>query len=164
MAIPFVDATRQNHALEHATITLLLSRMSKPVRMVGRSTPFGFYVHGNVPTDALTDAAAEALQRLQQGEARLAVSPFCGTNIAVAGVLAGLSSALAFTTGPKVDRWMRAILAATVSVVAAQPLGLIVQTHLTTSPELRGLEIRRILRTGRGALTIHRVETGRARA
>ncbi|MFN8532851.1 MAG: DUF6391 domain-containing protein [Dehalococcoidia bacterium] len=161
MAIPLLDATRENHALEHATITILLGRMARPARMLGRSTPGGFFLHGNVPTEELTSAVHEALGRLQGGEARLAVSPLCGTNLAVAGVLAGLSSVLAFGGATRPDRWTRAILAATVAVLFARPLGHLVQRHVTTSPRLGGLKIRRILRTGRGPWTVHRVEIGR---
>ncbi|MCS6802798.1 MAG: DUF6391 domain-containing protein [Chloroflexota bacterium] len=159
MPLPLLDATRANHALEHATITILLGRLSRPVRMVGRATPGGFYLHGDVPTAELTAAVEEALARLQAGEARLAISPLCGTNLAVAGVLAGLSSVLAFSAANRPDRWLRAILAATGAVLLAQPLGQLVQRHVTTSPNLRGMRIKRILRTGRGAWTIHRVET-----
>jgi hypothetical protein len=161
MPIPWLEATRANHALEHATITILLGRLARPVRMVGRATPGGFYLHGNVPTEELTAAVTEALARLQAGEARLAVSPLCGTNLAVAGVLAGLSSVLAFGAANRPDRWSRAVLAATGAVLLAQPLGQFVQRHITTSANLRGMRIRRILRTGRGTWTVHRVETAR---
>jgi hypothetical protein len=157
--IPLLDATRANHALEHATITILLGRLSRPVRMLGRSTPGGFYLHGNVPTEEVTAAVYEALGRLQDGESRLAVSPLCGTNLAVAGLLAGLSSVAAFGAANRPDRWSRAILAATAAVLFAQPLGQLVQRYVTTSANVGGLRVKRILRTGRGAWTVHRVET-----
>jgi hypothetical protein len=154
-----LDATRANHALEHATITILLGRMPRPVRMLGRSTPGGFYLHGNVPTDDLTAAVYEALERLQAGESRLAVSPLCGTNLAVAGLLAGLSSVVAFGAASRPDRWSRAVLAATGAVLLSQPVGHLIQRYITTSANLGGMRIKRILRTGRGAWTVHRVET-----
>src|SRR3990172_8390126 len=91
----FVGSVRRNHALEHATISILLGRLGPGVRMVGRATRNGFYVYGDVPTDRLEEAAAEGLARLKRGEAGLAVSPLCGTNLAVAGLLAGGSSLLA---------------------------------------------------------------------
>ncbi|MCS7002242.1 MAG: DUF6391 domain-containing protein, partial [Dehalococcoidia bacterium] len=56
MPIPIIDATRQNHALEHATISILLQRLPQPVRLIGRSTPFGFYIHGDVPTEPLIES------------------------------------------------------------------------------------------------------------
>src|SRR5262245_42004784 len=161
MTVPLVDATRANHALEHATITIMLNRLARPVRLLGRATPFGFYIHGNVPTDVLTQSVGEALARLKQGEARLAVSPLCGTNLAVAGLLAGLSSVMAFGSRSRPERFSRVVMAATGAVLVAQPLGRLVQKHLTTSPRLEGVYIKRISRSGRGPWTIHRVETSR---
>src|SRR3972149_11075566 len=93
-----VDAVRRNHALEHATVSILMGRLGPGVRMVGRATQSGFYIYGDVPTDRLEEAAAEGLARLKRGEAGLAVSPLCGTNLAVAGLLAGGSSPLAVGT------------------------------------------------------------------
>src|SRR5207247_8658926 len=89
-----INAVRRNHALEHATISILLNRHG-PMRLVGRAVPDGFYIYGDIPTDRLRELADEALTRLQRGEADLAVSPLCGTTIAVAGVLARLGSYLA---------------------------------------------------------------------
>ena len=79
-----VNSVRRNHALEHATISILLSRQG-PMRIVGRAVADGFYIYGDISTDRLREFADEALLRLQKGEAHLAVSPLCGTNIAVAG-------------------------------------------------------------------------------
>jgi Domain of unknown function (DUF6391) len=84
-----INSVRRNHALEHATISILLTRLG-PMRIVGRAVSDGFYIYGDVSADRLREFADEALSRLQRGEAHLAVSPLCGTNIAVAGVLAGL--------------------------------------------------------------------------
>ncbi len=89
-----VDRVRQNHGLEHATVALMLARQG-PMRIVGRSDHGGFYIYARVDTDRLREYAEEALVRLQRGEEHLAVSPMCGTNIAVAGVLAGVTSYLA---------------------------------------------------------------------
>ena len=54
LGIPAVDRTRRNHGLEHATITILSQRI-RGVSLVGRSTPNGFHLYGNVSTDALSD-------------------------------------------------------------------------------------------------------------
>src|SRR6266540_7052196 len=88
-----IDAVRRNHALEHGTVTLMIGRVGPTIRLVGRATPDGFYIYGNVPTELLAECAAEALGRFKQGEAALAITPLCGTNIAVGGVLAGLGVA-----------------------------------------------------------------------
>ncbi|HEY5641029.1 MAG TPA: DUF6391 domain-containing protein, partial [Dehalococcoidia bacterium] len=152
----FIDRVRQNHGLEHATVTLMLARQG-PMRIVGRSDHGGFYIYANVETDLLRDYAEEALARLQRGEAHLAVSPMCGTNIAVAGVLAGFTSYLALRRADgHLDGLTKAVLAGLVSVLASQPLGRLVQKHATTSPELAGV---RITSVDRLSDRIHKVRT-----
>ncbi|MFQ5813711.1 MAG: DUF6391 domain-containing protein, partial [Anaerolineae bacterium] len=88
---PIIARIRRNHALEHATIHVLTEY--KPRRdLVGRTTAWGFYLFGEVETEEVAVAVSEALARLRRGEHSLAVHPRCGTNLATAGVLAGLSS------------------------------------------------------------------------
>jgi hypothetical protein len=82
-----VQATRKNHAWEHATIGLLLQRGQVRGGVAGRATANGFYVFGRVAQRDVVLAAVESLARLQQGEAELAISPFCGTNLVVTGLL-----------------------------------------------------------------------------
>lgn len=152
-----INAVRRNHALEHATITVMLNRQG-PMRVVGRASPDGFYVWANVATEKLREFAGEALGRLQKGEAHLAVSPLCGTNLVVAGVLAGAGSYMAASMGRRrLDGLTNAMVAALVGVVAAQPLGRLVQKHYTTSPDLEGMEIVGVDRIGRSGL--HKVRT-----
>src|SRR5438445_336408 len=67
-----INAVRRNHALEHATISILLNRHG-PMRVVGRAVPDGFYIYGDIPTERLRELADEALARLQRGEADLGV-------------------------------------------------------------------------------------------
>ncbi|RLC58722.1 MAG: hypothetical protein DRI30_02205 [Chloroflexi bacterium] len=154
-----VDRVRQNHGLEHATVALMLARQG-PMRIVGRSDHGGFYIYARVDTDRLRAYAEEALVRLQRGEEHLAVSPMCGTNIAVAGVLAGVTSyvALRRADGP-IDGLTRAVLAGMLSVIASQPLGRLVQKYATTSPELTGV---RITSVDRLSDRIHKVRTAPA--
>ncbi len=75
---PLIDRVRRNHALEHATIHVL-SRRYRDLHVMGRSTPNGFILYGDLPTDAVYEAAQEALERLRAGERHLAVHPACGT-------------------------------------------------------------------------------------
>ena len=155
-----VGRIRRNHALEHATISVMLNRQG-PMRVIGRATPDGFYIYGNVETESLRVYSNEALRRLQAGEAHLAVSPLCGTNLVVAGLLAGAGSYLAASTGRRgLDRLASATLAALVAVIVAQPLGRLVQKHATTSPELAGVRIVEVRRMGRGS--VHKVRTAPA--
>jgi len=136
-----ITTLRQNHALEHATMAILIRKVGLNVRVVGSATIDGFYVYGDISTEAIREAATEGLARLQRGEQELAVSPFCGTNITVAGP--------------------RAILVATWAIIAAQPIGRIVQKYLTTSPILSDVTIKRITRRGIGNRILHKIETAR---
>lgn len=154
-----INSVRRNHALEHATISILLTRYG-PMRIVGRAVPDGFYIYGDVSTERLSELADEALERLQRGEAHLAVSPLCGTNIAVAGVLAGVGSYLALGAGPRrLGGISGAIMAAMLAVLAAQPLGRLIQKHYTTSPDLDGVRIVSVKPIGKSPLRVHRVRT-----
>lgn len=136
----WVDAVRKNHALEHATVAVLLAKHG-PMRIAGRASPDGFYLLGSLDEAEIDAAAREALRRLRAGESSLAVSAHCGTNIAVAGLAAGLAAAAVVASGPAWKRFPNAVTAAMLAVVAAQPLGRRVQRHVTTSADLRDVEI-----------------------
>src|SRR2546427_7308680 len=58
---------RQNHALEHATITIL-SGMVPDLRVSARSSSNGFIIFGDVDLGLLRRAVDEALRRLHAGE------------------------------------------------------------------------------------------------
>lgn len=159
MYVSYIERTRQNHALEHATIALLLQKLGSNLRLVGRSTANGFYIYGEIPIDLLEQCAHEALGRLKNGEADLAVSPLCGTNLAVAGMLAGVSSLLALGQKRRSEAVSRVILAATGAVLIAQPLGRLVQKYVTTSPHLEGVQIKSVTKSGSGRWAQYKVET-----
>ncbi len=114
----WADAVRRNHALEHATVAVLLARHG-PTRIAGRASVDGFLIFGDVDPDELTSCAQEALQRLKAGQSSLAVSPLCGTNIAVAGFVAAAAATAVLSTGSKGSRFPNAFMAAMVGVVAA---------------------------------------------
>ena len=160
--IPAVDRTRRNHGLEHATITVLSQRF-KGVSLVGRSTPNGFHLYGNVSTADLSDAAQEALDRMKGGEIALAVHPNCGTNFVTAGIAAGLASYIGFLGANSAlarrDRLPLVALMATGALIFAQPFGLQVQRHVTTSGEMRDMQISRVERRQRGRVPAHFVAT-----
>ncbi|MEK7248089.1 MAG: DUF6391 domain-containing protein [Chloroflexota bacterium] len=155
-----VNTIRRNHALEHATITLMLAEQG-PMRVVGRAGTDGFHVYANVTREKLELFARQALERLQRGEASLAVSPLCGTNIAVGGILAGAASYLAIGSSRKggFDAVARAIIAGMLGVMASQPLGRIVQKNYTTSPDLDGVRIVSVEPVGNGRFGVHKVRT-----
>jgi hypothetical protein len=154
-----IGSVRRNHALEHATVAILMGRLGPGVRMVGRATGNGFYIYGDVPTDRVQESAAEGLERLKRGEAGLAISPLCGTNLVVAGLLAGASSLLALGNRRRLERLPNVLLSATVAVLAAQPLGRLAQRYITTSPDLADMEIVGVRQGKHGAARYHKVET-----
>src|SRR6266480_7564728 len=98
----FSRRIRQNHALEHATITIL-SGMIPTLSVSARSSSDGFIIFGDVDLGQLRRALDEALSRLQAGEAELAIHPNCGTNLVVGmsvvtiGTLLGMTSSRART-------------------------------------------------------------------
>ncbi len=151
-----IDTIRRNHALEHATITLMLARQG-PMRVIGRAGTDGFFVFADVETERLREYAGEALARLQRGEANLAVTPLCGTNIAVAGVMAGVGAFMAASSRKgEAAGLFRAITAGILAALAAQPVGRLVQKHYTTLADLDGVQIVGVERV-RGRL--HKVRT-----
>jgi hypothetical protein len=131
-----------------------------PVRVIGRAVPDGFYIYGNIETEKLREYSAEALDRLQGGETHLAVSPLCGTNLVVAGVLAWVGDYMATSRRRGLDSLASSTLAALVGVIAAQPLGRLAQKHATTSGDLNGVRITEVRRMGKGR--VHKVLTAPA--
>src|SRR3989304_2865459 len=165
MLARIINAVRRNHALEHATISVLLNRQGQHTRVLGRAAPDGFYIYGDVSTESLREFADEGLARLQGGEAHLAVSPLCGTNLAVAGLLAGLGSYLALAArGERPSGLPGALMAGMLAVVVAQPLGRLAQKHFTTSPELDGVRIVSVESMGGRFASVHKVRTEAAAA
>lgn len=158
-----IQAVRQNHALEHATMHVL-SAHDPYLQLMGRSTATGFLIYGQVDTQTLANAASEALYRLQRGEARLAVHPRCGTNLAVTGLLAGTAAFGASLGRPRsrLERLPVALIAATVAALIAQPLAYRLQEDVTTSPHVDDVHIASITRQERGRLISHKVVTGRS--
>ncbi len=154
-----IGSVRRNHALEHATVSILMGRLGPDTRLVGRATASGFYIYGNVPPQDLQESAEQGLSRLQAGESVLAVSPLCGTNLAVAGIMAGLASTLSAGGRNRWERLPAVLLASMLAVLAAQPLGRWVQKHITTSPDLKGLRIVDIRGSDRARGNYYKVET-----
>ncbi|HCF84573.1 MAG TPA: hypothetical protein DEV72_05175, partial [Ktedonobacter sp.] len=124
-------AVKQNHALEHATI-VLLSRKYPEVRFAGISFASGFFVFGDVPTEAIVPTANEALTLLRTTQPEMAIHERCGTNLAVAGLLTGLSSMTVAKLRRPYNSFNNVLLASTAALILARPLGLVVQRYVTT--------------------------------
>lgn len=162
LSFPAIDRTRRNHGLEHATITLL-SQKHRGLSLAGRSTPSGFYLYGEISTEAVSEAAHEALQRMKNGERHLAIHPNCGTNFVVAGLAAGLSAYFGFLGArnwrERAERLPLVAALATFSLIFAQPVGLTLQREVTTSGDVGEMEIVGIARSRIGNFTVHVVTT-----
>ena len=158
--IPIIARTRRSHALEHATIQIL-NRHRPAVSLTGRSTPDGFTIYGRVSTQEVQSAAQEALARMRGGARHLAVHSRCGTNLVTSGVLVGLVSFLTMLPGSDRSRRERlplVLLFATLTLFFAQPLGPLVQQHVTTEADLSATTVTCITRSTWGHVPVHRVQ------
>ena len=161
---PLINRIRRNHGFEHATVHVLTQRLGH-LSLVGRSDWNGFTLYGDIDTAEVKLAAHEALRRLRQGEANLAVHPRCGTVIATTGILTALAAFLAISLDGGSRHRFRwgsipaAVLAATGAAILAQPLGLLIQERYTTSGQPGNLEIKNISLKPNPNFIVHRVDT-----
>jgi hypothetical protein len=134
---------RRNHALEHATIVVMMER--EPRRMLnGFSTDDGFFVQGVRSISEVESAAREAMRRLQNGEKRLAIHRNCGTTIVAANLLAAVLFlvALGFSIYLGGSYLLLMILGSVVLAFALRiPLSLILQRFVTTDADLKNAEV-----------------------
>jgi Domain of unknown function (DUF6391) len=135
-----IARVRRNHALEHATITVVSSRHPN-VQLRGHSNWKGFYIVGDIDTVELRSAIDEAAQRLRAGQAELAIHPRCGTNLAVSAILSGLSAALASRLKPRQNRYSYAILASLAALWVSPDIGTETQKRVTTLADLGDLRV-----------------------
>ena len=152
-----ISTVRRNHGIEHATVHVLTAH-DPSTRLVGRADTTGFNIYGDIPMDALVSAAHEALERLQRGERALAVHPRCGTNLLVAGLLTALAAALAIGRKPCIKKLPDVILATTLAAFVAQPLGMSLQEHVTTSPDAIGARIVGVRQSQMGQIKVQHVD------
>jgi hypothetical protein len=136
---------RQNHALEHATFTIL-AEWDPTFTGSARSFSDGFVVFANVDVGLLRRATEEALRRLQAGESELAIHPNCGTNLAVGISLVTLGTLLGMASSHSRTRVAAAAASSVAGWAAARPLGEYVQRHFTTLPDLEGVRITEVYR------------------
>ncbi len=151
-------AVKQNHALEHATI-VLLSKKFPDVRLAGISFAAGFFVFGDIPTEAVLPAAQEALDLLRTTQPDLAIHERCGTNLAVAGMLTGLSAMAVAKMRRPYNTANNVILASTAALILARPLGLTVQRYFTTQTPNASMRIIKVTPRSLFGTTAHFVST-----
>jgi len=154
------EKTKRNHGLEHGTIALIMNRFTHQHPIAGYSIASGFFVVGDVTTEQVETCSAEALSRMQAGEAALAVSPFCGTNIVVTAALTMLATLTGYhTAGGGLRGINRAFSNTALATVASQPLGRMMQRRYTTSADVGEMRITSVTHHNLGKLPVHWVAT-----
>jgi len=133
---------RRNHALEHATIVVMMER-EPGRRFNGFSDDNGFFVQGVRSKEEVDSAAREAARRLRAGEKKLAVHRNCGTTIVAANLLAAVSFLVALGVGLYLD-WNVYLLilgGIALSLILRVPLSLLLQRFVTTDADLTNVEV-----------------------
>lgn len=163
-----IDRIRRNHALEHATLAVLVRAGTKGL-LAGYSTSGGFWLLAPASGSEVEDAANQALTRLSKGDGRLAISPNCGTNLAVAALLAtaGLRVVEA-RRGKGRSGWHVNAAVALGAWAVSRPLGEMLQRRLTTLSDMKGLDVSGVSTVQLGRYRVHKVvtrqsQTGHAR-
>jgi uncharacterized protein DUF6391 len=141
----FGRRTRQNHALEHATVTLL-SQSLPTLNASARSNSRGFIIFADVPVDEVRQAAEEALERLQAGESELAIHPNCGTNLAVGLSLAMVGSLFALTALRPRTRIATVAAGSLAGITVARPVGTLMQRYVTTLADVQDVRLKSVCR------------------
>ncbi len=149
---------RENHALEHATI-VLLSKRFPDVRFSGVSFASGFFVFGDVPTEAIRPASDQALGLLRGDHPEMAIHERCGTNLAVAGILTSLSAMSVARLRRPYNTFNNVMLATTAAIIAARPVGLLVQRYITTRTPASNMRIVKVTRLSVFGAPAHFVTT-----
>ena len=133
---------RRNHALEHATIVVMMEREPQR-RFNGFSTDEGFFVQGVRSTEEVDSAAREALRRLRAGEKRLAVHRNCGTTIVAANLLAAAfflgSIGIGLYLGWNI--YLLILGGIVLSLLLRVPLSLFLQRFVTTNTDVSNAEV-----------------------
>lgn len=160
--LPLILETRRNHALEHATIHILSAKY--PDRhLAGHSNPTGFFILGNVTTEDLKSAIAEALTRLRAGESGLAIHAGCGTNFATTALLAGTLAWFPLSGQKSMRRrfWLLpfAVAFGVLGYLLSQPLGPWLQAKITTEADTGNLQIESVVPVRKRGVAVHRVIT-----
>ena len=136
---------RRNHALEHATIVVMMER--EPGRKLnGFSTDDGFFVQGVRSISEVESAAREALRRLKSGEKRLAIHRNCGTTIVAANLLAAIFFLVALGLGflyldMGIDLYLMILGSVVLAFALRIPLSLLLQRFVTTDSDLTNAEV-----------------------
>jgi len=150
---------RMNHALEHASIAVLLEQGFRPP-LGGYSVPHGFVVFARASTERVRCAVHDAHDRLARGQHDLAVSPYCGTNLVTGALLAGvLTSVIMGRRGRQAARVPVAAAAIVGATLLSRPLGNQLQRRFTTLAEVQNLVVVDVRPLWSGLGGVHLVRT-----
>lgn len=158
-----VSRVRRNHGLEHATLNLLAAR-HPGVSYAGHSDFGGFWILGEIGTQELAETVLLALEELSSGKESLAIHQNCGTNLLASGFLAGLAGAaglIGVGSRPrdKVERLPVITALGVLALLAAKPLGPVLQKLVTTSGKPGSLKVSGVQVQVINGLKAHRVTT-----
>ena len=133
---------RRNHALEHATIVVMMER-EPGRRLSGFSTDDGFFVQGVRSMEEVDSAAREALRRLRRGQKRLAIHRNCGTTFVAANLLAAVFFLAALGLGIYMGWPLYLLIVGSVALalLLRVPLSLLLQRFVTTDSDLSNAEV-----------------------
>ena len=159
MDFTLIDRLRQNHAIEHATISVLGRKHDQVGQLGGRANFDGYFVYGPTTAERIEEAAKEAVERLRKGEGHLAVSPFCGTNFLIGGASTVLLAYVTLGTRNRIGRLPQAMGLSALALIGSFRLGAVVQKRWTTKADIGGLEIKSVRRVSGGNRPVHRVYT-----
>jgi hypothetical protein len=158
---------RRNHALEHATISLLTQRYPH-TRAFGISGPRGFTLLTNLSAEEVYPAVKDAHRLLKQGRAELAIHPNCGTNLLTAALLTTVVTLLRLALGnerkfsERLERFVQLILLNTIALTLARPLGTWLQDNVTVEPEMGEMQISSIMTRYMGEMQRIEIQTRQA--
>ncbi len=133
---------RRNHALEHATIVVMMER-EPGRRLSGFSTEDGFFVQGVRSVEEVESAAREALGRLRDGEKRLAIHRNCGTTIVSVNLLTAVFFLASLGLGLYLGWPVYLLILGSLLLAFALriPLSLFLQRFVTTDSDLTNADV-----------------------
>ncbi len=159
---------RRNHAMEHATITLLSQQYTQE-QILGWSGPWGFTIYTTLSAQQVIPSVMKALSLLKAGRGELRVHANCGTNLVATALLTTLATTVGMLgscsdRGYRVsgesqnrrqapqrtflkwlERFPRMVLLSTLAIFLARPFGTWLQLKVTTADDLGQTEIAAIL-------------------
>jgi hypothetical protein len=133
---------RRNHALEHATINVVSERYRRSA-LTGMPDREGFHLRGRLDPDALVASGQQAIERLRNGEKRLAIHRRCPTSLVGAQLLLAIlfTVALLLIDQFSAPTFLAALLGA---AVLGPPVSPILQRVALVDPNVGQLEVRDI--------------------